>query len=129
MKTVSKEWVQRLVAAGWVRETHFVYVLRPVKEYVAQNAESGFSWVLWTTAQAKAFYGDITVHKDCLFTPTTDEIGDELSYEEFQHAWMNSEVSHPDKPGTYVRFTRWLYTTLLSPDRMAEVWVKLHEKD
>ena len=117
MKHVSREMGQKLSDAGWVRETEFVYVLRPVKEYVAQNAESGFQWVLWTTAQSKAFYGDLTVRKDWLPAPTLDEILEDLSHADFLKTWCRLWTA----PG---EFGEWLYAAMRDPDAAAEVWLK-----
>ena len=104
MKTVTKEWSQKLVDAGWVKETYFSWYYTTEGEWVVMPTQitAPFGLILHFPAQ------------------TIDELGEELSYEDLMRYCpkVNSLSGNwQDKAPL------WLYTTLLDPDRMAEVWV------
>ncbi len=116
MKTVSREWAERLRDAGWVRETYFSWIIREGKkdELSISNPTIRYKYADYVPA------------------PTIGELGEDVSLKDLQLYWRENLLpDHQSGALLYVTienaasFAKWLYTTLLDPDKLAEVWVKV----
>lgn len=114
MKTVSQPKATELVKAGWVEETHFCY-----------SKQFDGTWFLVCYP-----YGRPSARIELLPAPTAGEIAERVSYRDLQ-ACFNKHMTIFEM-GTkewWIDFSEWLHSTLLDPDKMAEVWIAVHKKE
>lgn len=123
MKTTDREHSERLVKAGWVKETYFR--LTPVWD---KNNET----TAWIRVDRDDFDEIFLSDSEWLPAPTTYEIGEDLSLEDLVNYYtkvLGRKVIHEEWEGNYETYTyylpifvQWLYATLLDPNAMAVVW-------
>ena len=81
-----------------------------MKETIAHYYDGELCWYL------------TSAYDEVLPAPTADELGEEMSWSDFRSYWWDLRASTFDDP---LEFAHWLYTTLLDPDKLADVWVKM----
>ncbi len=112
LKTTSQPVSEKLVKAGWVEETHAIYCL------VAHK---------WSIVCEDLEYWKVS--HEWLPAPTTDEIAEGVSFADMLE-YYPTEIGDEHAAVTWWElFSRWLYTTRNSADRMAEVWIVLKGKE
>lgn len=117
MKTTSREMSERLVKAGWVKETYFVDVNGvTIRSTRLCNCDT------CTACRASGKSG-------ILPAPMLNEVLEELSYENFHYFYTTNVVHRTTLNGSkwWADFAEWLYTTMCSTDAAAEVWIQLRE--
>lgn len=113
MKPVSRKKAKELKDAGWERETYFVYL------YIDGE------WIWMTQNDAIEFMRKTKTEHAILYAPTLDEVLEELSYDNLLSFFERQYES--SKTFSWSILTHWLYTTMRSADKTAEVWIALRK--